>query len=89
MRRLAGDNWDVVHFQARERLHVVDGTGTNLLLRIATQSGYNYVLQNATNLTPPVAWVSPLTNTGSGLTVTNVMPASRGTPKNFYRYTVQ
>ena len=66
-----------------------DGTGTNLLLQIDTQTGYNYVLQNTTNLTPPVTWVSQFTNIGSGLTVTNAIPVSRSTPKRFYRYMVQ
>lgn len=68
---------------------IFDGTGTNLLLRVATQSGYNYVLQDTTDLTPPVVWVSQITNSGSGLTVTNAIPVSSGTPKQFYRYKVQ
>jgi len=68
---------------------VFDSTGTNILLQIDTQSGYNYVLQNTTNLTPPVVWVSQFTNIGSDMTVTNTIPISRSTPKLFYRYMVQ
>jgi len=68
---------------------IFDGSGTNLLLRVATQSGYNYILQTTTNLTSPVVWVSQFTNNGSGLTVTNAIPACRNPPKCFYRYTVQ
>jgi autotransporter-associated beta strand protein len=64
----------------------VDSTGTNLMLRVATTSGYNYVLESATNLAPPIAWSVVTTNLGNGGTITNLAPISPAQRQIFFRY---
>lgn len=64
----------------------IDGTGTNLVVRVDTASGFEYVLETTTNLVPVVVWTPVLTNLGNGGVVTNLVPVSKTTPKRFYRY---
>jgi hypothetical protein len=64
----------------------IDGTGTNLVVRIGTTSGFDYVLETTTNLVPVVVWTPILTNAGTGGVITNLLPVSKTTPKRFYRY---
>jgi hypothetical protein len=64
----------------------VDGTGTNLLLRVATDTGFEYVLESTTNLAPVAIWTPIQTNVGTGGLITNLIPVSKNTPKRFYRY---
>ena len=67
----------------------IDGTGTNLVVRVGTVVGFDYVLETATNLVPGTIWAPILTNLGTGGVITNFIPASRTTPKRFYRYQVR
>jgi hypothetical protein len=66
----------------------VDGTGKNLVLRVATVTGYNYVLESATNLAPPIVWSAITTNAGNGGTVINMAPISSAQRQMFFRYLV-
>ncbi|MEK7780071.1 MAG: LamG-like jellyroll fold domain-containing protein, partial [Verrucomicrobiota bacterium] len=59
--------------------------GSNLQLQIASQSGYNYVVQAATNLAPPIVWSNVSTNAGTGATLNLSAPISPGTPQRFFR----
>jgi hypothetical protein len=60
-------------------------SGTNFSLRVASQSGVNYVLQTTTNLTAPVAWQNLSTNTGNGGTLTLLAPVNSAVAKRFWR----
>ena len=44
----------------------LDATYTNLVLRVATQTGYNYLLESTTSLTPPQVWSTNSTAAGPG-----------------------
>ena len=59
--------------------------GANLQLQIASQSGYNYVVQSATNLTAPVTWSNISTNSGTGGTLNLSAPISTTEPERFFR----
>ncbi len=65
-----------------------DGGG-NLVLRTATTVGWNYVLESASNLTPPITWTPVTTNAGTGGTITNLIPVSLSNSRAFFRYHVQ
>jgi autotransporter-associated beta strand protein len=67
---------------------IFDGTGTNLLLSVDTVIGHQYVLLSATNLNPPVVWMQVTTNSGTGGTLTNVVPVQKNSHNAFYRYQV-
>jgi unsaturated rhamnogalacturonyl hydrolase len=62
--------------------------GTNLVLELQTRLGLTYTLQSATNLTPPPSWLLVLNNTGTGGSLTNLIPLTRTPPRQFYRYWV-
>lgn len=61
------------------------GAPGNFAVRFATVPGYDYTVQSATNLTPPIAWENLSTVTGSS----NVSPASvtdtNTASQSFYR----
>jgi len=65
-----------------------DSTGTNLLIRTATVAGHNYVLQSTPGLESPVVWTPVVTNSGTGGTITNIVPVSVTDSRRFYRYSV-
>jgi PKD repeat protein len=67
----------------------LDGGGANLILRIATQNGFSYILHSATDLNPPVLWSPMATNSGTGGTITNTVLISPVLPAQFFRYLVQ
>jgi len=67
----------------------VDGTGANLVLRVGTVVGHNYLLESATNLTPPISWVTNSTTAGTGGTITNTVPITHTPPNQFFRYLVE
>jgi hypothetical protein len=58
------------------------GTGMNVITGLGTP-GYTYALDFATNLTPPITWLSQVTNTSfsQSLVFTNVSAS----PQGFYR----
>ena len=62
--------------------------GTNLVVSVSTVSGGNYVLQSATNLTPPIDWVNESTNAGNGDTLTLNVPMDPDKPQKFLRFWV-
>lgn len=64
----------------------IDGTGTNLVVRAGTVSGFEYDLETTTNLVPVAVWTPVVTNPGTGGVITNWIPVSKTTPKRFYRY---
>lgn len=65
-------------------------SGSNqLALRVATQSGFNYILLGATNLNPSVSWKPVITNNGTGGTITNTIQISPALPAQFFRYSAQ
>ena len=64
------------------------GAGSNFILNLTGLPNQSYVLQSATNLTPPVQWRSVLTNPADGngvwqFTDTNIA----GVPARYYRAT--
>ena len=66
------------------RLAVVQAQPTSVQLQLQGQPGTPYVIQSSTNLTPG-AWVPVSTNRLSGSTMTFSLPASPGTPMQYYR----
>jgi hypothetical protein len=66
----------------------VNGSG-NLVLRTATDTGWNYVLESTPDLQAPVAWTAISTNTGTGGVLTNLAPINSVGGKEFFRYRVQ
>ena len=65
-------------------------SGSQLVLRLATQSGTNYVLQSTTNLlNTNTLWIDVLTNSGTGGTLTNARPIDPAKAREFFRYRVQ
>jgi hypothetical protein len=63
-------------------------TGTNLVLSVAAVSGFNYVLQSATNLTPPISWKNESTNAGTGGNLILNVPIVPNQPMQFLRFFV-
>ena len=55
-------------------------------LTVAGQPGHTYVLQLATNLAPPIVWVSVFTNTPAVFGPVSLSdPGATGAPRGFYR----
>jgi len=59
--------------------------GSSLQLQIASQSGYHYVVQAATNLASPIIWSNVSTNAGTGGPMNLSVPISTTTPQRFFR----
>jgi len=68
---------------------LLDGAGANMVLRVATQSGYNYLLLSTTNLDPPVVWATNSITAGTGGTITNLVPITKSQQCLFLKYLVQ
>jgi hypothetical protein len=66
-----------------------DATGTNLVVRVATESGYSYYLLSTTNLSPPVVWTTNSTMAGTGGVITNLVRIFQGEKALFLKYLVQ
>jgi hypothetical protein len=60
-------------------------SGTNLQMSVLSQAGYNYMLQAATNLTPPVVWSGVATNAGTGGMLNFSAPVSPAQPQSYFR----
>lgn len=67
----------------------VDVTGTNLVVKVATQNGSLYYLLSTTSLTPPVVWTTNSITTGTGGTITNLVPINKQQSARFLKYLVQ
>ena len=92
--------WDTSKLATEGKLSVSSGAppqptiapvtvaGTNLVVSVSTVSGGNYVLQSATNLTPPIDWVNESTNAGTGDTLTLNVPMDPDKPQKFLRFWV-
>jgi autotransporter-associated beta strand protein len=63
-------------------------SGTNLVVSVPTASGYNYVLQSATNLTPTINWQNESTNPGTGGSLILNVPITPSQPQKFFRFWV-
>ncbi len=63
-------------------------TGTNLTMQVASQAGFNYVLEAAPQLVVPVTWTPVQTNAGGG-TLTFTIPIEPANAQQFYRISVQ
>jgi len=63
-------------------------SGTNLVVSVPTVSGFNYVLQLATNLTPTINWQNESTNAGTGSNLILNVPIEPGKPEKFLRFWV-
>jgi autotransporter-associated beta strand protein len=63
-------------------------SGTNLVVSVPTTSGYNYVLQSATNLTPTILWKNESTNAGTGGNLILDVPVDPAKPQKFLRFWV-
>jgi hypothetical protein len=64
--------------------------GGQLVLRINTDLGSQYVLQSTTNLgSAPIIWMPVSTNAGTGGPITNTVPVTSTPPNQFFRYQVQ
>ncbi len=68
---------------------MVDGTGTNLLVKVATQSGYLYELLSTASLNPPVVWTTNSITVGTGGVITNLVPIVKSQPALYVKYLVQ
>ena len=68
---------------------VYDHTGTNLVLTVSSIAGHQYVLLYATNLLPTAVWLPVTTSSGTGGTLTNLVPVQKSLPEMFYRYLVE
>jgi len=66
----------------------LDPTHANMVLRVATQSGWEYDLLSTTDLRPPVVWSTLSTTVGTGGTITNLVPISTNPPALFLRYVI-
>jgi hypothetical protein len=62
---------------------------TNLAMQIRSESGIDYVLQQAAGLTPPVGWRDLSTNAGTGCALNITVPFSPVTPQQFFRLRCQ
>ena len=62
---------------------------TNFALQINTRLGTSYILESASNLTPPVIWTPMLTNAGTGGSITNEVPLATTSASQFFRYQLQ
>ncbi len=67
----------------------LDTTGTNLTIKVATQSGHNYYLLTTASLTPPVVWATNSMTAGTGGVITNLVPIIKSERALFLRYLVQ
>jgi fibronectin type 3 domain-containing protein len=67
----------------------VDATHTNLAVRVATQSGWEYYLLSTSSLQPPVIWSTNSITLGTGGTITNLVPISSNPPELFLRYVIR
>jgi len=67
----------------------LEATTGNLVIRVPTQSGYNYYLLSATSLAPPVVWTTNSTTAGTGGVITNLVPISKTQRSLFLKYLVQ
>jgi len=67
----------------------VAGTGTNLVVKVATQSGYLYYLLSTPSLTRPTVWTTNSIANGTGGTITDLLPFNKNQPALFLRYLVQ
>lgn len=67
----------------------LDATGTNLVVQVATQSGYNYYLLGTTNLAPPVVWITNSVTAGTGGIIRTLVPINQSQRGIFMRYLVQ
>lgn len=63
-------------------------SGTDLVVTTPTVSGFNYVLQSTTNLTPTIYWQNESTNAGTGGNLTLNVPIEPGKPQKFLRFWV-
>ncbi|MGN6555919.1 MAG: beta strand repeat-containing protein [Verrucomicrobiota bacterium] len=62
-------------------------SGTNLTVQVASEAGFNYVLQ-ATPALSPATWTDIQTNAGGG-TLTFSIPVTPGNPQRFFRINVR
>jgi uncharacterized delta-60 repeat protein len=63
------------------------GSGPNFNLNLAGIPGQNYVLQTATNLTPPIQWLPVLTNAADTNGVWQFTDTNLNSAQKFYRIT--
>ena len=63
------------------------GSGTNLNLSLTGLPGTNYVLQAATNLTPPIQWQPLITNTADTNGLWQFADTNLNSSQKFYRVT--
>ena len=66
----------------------VSVSGTNLVVTVPTTSGYNYVLQSTTNLTPTINWLNESTNAGTGGNLILNVPIEPAKPQKYLRFSV-
>lgn len=70
------------------QIQAVAQSGGNLTFQVASQTGFDYVLQATPSLTPP-AWTNVQTNAGTGGPITFSVPINPVTAKQFYRVEVR
>jgi hypothetical protein len=63
-------------------------SGSNLIMPVPTESGFNYVLQTSPAVAP-TSWTSVVTNSGTGGNVNFSVSINPGTPQKYYRIKVQ
>ena len=67
----------------------LDGTGTNLVVKVPTQGGYLYYLLSTASLTPPVVWTTNSVTVGTGGTITELVPFNKSQHALFVKFLVQ
>ena len=61
------------------------GAPGNYSVQFATVPGYNYTLQSATNLTPPIQWTNVATRIGTNFVAAVSVTDSNAAGQSFYR----
>ena len=64
-------------------------TDTSFILPFQSESGFDYVLQQTTNLSPLTAWNDLSTNAGSGELLNIIAPFNSSIPQQFFRIRTQ
>ncbi len=70
------------------QIRAIGQSGPNLVFEVASQSGFDYVLQSSASLSPP-AWTNVQTNSGTGGAIVFSVPINPAAAKQFYRVQVR
>jgi autotransporter-associated beta strand protein len=83
-RRLTTDGTIAIAYDRPTILPVVVTNGT-MIIQFETAKGMHYVLEAASSLEPPSAWIPLYSRLGTGSVTAFNLPANPGTPRRFFR----